>query len=78
MEPHVVDCTKVLVLKLREFATSRRVINLQVWFQYFAFDTIALITVRTLLFDEEDEALTCRPSLIVVSDFSIQVRTMVG
>ncbi|KIW96446.1 uncharacterized protein Z519_03515 [Cladophialophora bantiana CBS 173.52] len=45
MEPNAVACADILVQKLTEFANSHVPINLQVWLQYYAFDTIALITL---------------------------------
>ncbi|KIX01993.1 uncharacterized protein Z518_07932 [Rhinocladiella mackenziei CBS 650.93] len=45
MEPYAVECAQILVKKFTEFAHSRSPINLQVWLQYYAFDTIALITL---------------------------------
>ncbi len=46
MEPNAVECAQLLVTKFAEFAEKGMPINLQVWLQYFAFDTIALITVN--------------------------------
>lgn len=45
MEPHAVQCAEILVRKFTDFAVTHASVNLQVWLQYFAFDTIALITV---------------------------------
>ena len=45
MEQNAVDCAKILVSRFTDFAERHTPINLQVWLQYFAFDTIALITL---------------------------------
>lgn len=45
MEPNAVECAQLLIEKFTSLAESGKPINLQVWLQYFAFDTIALITV---------------------------------
>ncbi|KAI1610627.1 cytochrome P450 oxidoreductase [Exophiala viscosa] len=45
MEPNVVDCAALLSQKFNDFAVNGTQFNLQVWFQYFAFDTIASITL---------------------------------
>ncbi|KAK5230816.1 hypothetical protein LTR47_007371 [Exophiala xenobiotica] len=45
MEPNAVECAQLLVKKFTSFAEKGMPINLQVWLQYFAFDTIALITL---------------------------------
>ncbi|KAJ9608403.1 hypothetical protein H2200_007391 [Cladophialophora chaetospira] len=45
MEQNAIDCAKILVGKFTAFAEQRVSFNLQVWLQYFAFDTIALITL---------------------------------
>lgn len=45
MEPHAVECAQLLVKRFNEFTETKSPINLQVWLQYYAFDTIALITV---------------------------------
>ncbi|KAK7892722.1 hypothetical protein LTR67_006959 [Exophiala xenobiotica] len=45
MEPNAVECAQLLVKKFADFAEKGMPINLQVWLQYFAFDTIALITL---------------------------------
>jgi hypothetical protein len=44
---HCVDeSTRALLPQFKIFAQSHEPINLQLWLQYFAFDTISLITVR--------------------------------
>ena len=48
MEPNAVECARLLTEKLTALAESGKSLNLQVWLQYFAFDTIALITVGPL------------------------------
>ena len=45
MEQSAVDCAKTLVEKFTGFAERYVYFNLQGWLQYFAFDTIALITL---------------------------------
>ncbi|KAJ9641627.1 hypothetical protein H2204_002689 [Knufia peltigerae] len=45
MEPNAVECAQLLIEKFTSLAESGKPINLQVWLQYFAFDTIALITL---------------------------------
>ncbi|KIW16028.1 hypothetical protein PV08_06079 [Exophiala spinifera] len=45
MEPNAVECARLLAEKFTALAESRKPFNLQVWLQYFAFDTIALITL---------------------------------
>lgn len=45
MEPHVRQCTEAFVTRLAERTAMKIPLNLQVWLQYWAFDSIALITV---------------------------------
>ncbi|KIV80341.1 hypothetical protein PV11_07847 [Exophiala sideris] len=45
MEPNAAECAQLLAKKFTDFAVKGTPFNLQVWFQYFAFDTIALITL---------------------------------
>ncbi len=80
MEPNAVECAQLLVKKFAEFAEKGMPINLQVWLQYFAFDTIALITVHCNIFSPPDEGATdlllC--SLARDSAFSTRARTTAG
>ncbi|ETI27659.1 hypothetical protein G647_00108 [Cladophialophora carrionii CBS 160.54] len=45
MEQNAIDCARILVDRFTGFAERHVSFNLQVWLQYFAFDTIALITL---------------------------------
>jgi hypothetical protein len=49
MEPCVFDCTERLVAAFHQFAETGQIINLQFWFQCYAFDLIGLITVWILI-----------------------------
>ncbi|EXJ63764.1 hypothetical protein A1O7_00099 [Cladophialophora yegresii CBS 114405] len=45
MEQNAIDCARILVERFTGFAERHASFNLQAWLQYFAFDTIALITL---------------------------------
>lgn len=46
MEVCIVECTDAIVKKFEQFAKSNTVFDMQNWMQRYAFDLIALITVR--------------------------------
>ncbi len=48
MESSVAITTKDLIEKFTELSQQHKVLNLQVWLQYYAFDTISQITVREI------------------------------
>ncbi|KAF2176414.1 cytochrome P450 [Zopfia rhizophila CBS 207.26] len=65
MEPCVEQCTALLTERLREFAQSQAMFNLQYWLQCYAFDLIGLITVakRFGLLDDGTDPHGLFPSL---------------
>lgn len=45
LEPLVDDCSKIIEMRLKEFAAQEAVIDLGHWLQCYAFDVVGQVTV---------------------------------
>lgn len=47
-EPYINNCIAIFTEKLKFHAKERKSLDLAAWFQFYAFDVIGEITVRTI------------------------------